>query len=176
SIPQTAAAGGVSFTQPPQTASASFYKIAPSAPITFGYTMTSLYVTPTALTFRAFCSLNGNTYDITTVAPTATSVTWDPYAYEQSPGAIPLAIATYQLQVMDERGPLAAASPGLFSPNQQVRFALYKPQPYTPLASWTCPDCSSAFRTLSGVHPALVVVLVTTLAMFLGGWNVLGRA
>lgn len=135
SIPQTAAAGGVSFTQPPQTASASFYKIAPSAPITFGYTMTSLYVTPTALTFRAFCSLNGNTYDITTVAPTATSVTWDPYAYEQSPGAIPLAIATYQLQVMDERGPLAAASPGLFSPNQQVRFALYKPQPYTPLAS-----------------------------------------
>lgn len=43
-------------------------------------------------------------------------------------------------------------------------------------AGWTCPDCSSAFRTLSGVHPALVVVLVTTLAMLLGGWNVLGRA
>ncbi|KZV88733.1 hypothetical protein EXIGLDRAFT_619055, partial [Exidia glandulosa HHB12029] len=139
---------------PPQTAS-SFYKIFASAPITFGLTMTSLYITPTTLALHTFCAPNGKMYDIATVAPTATSVTWDPYACEQSPGAIPLAIATYQLQVMDERGPLAAASPGLFSPNQQVRFGLYKPQPYTPLASWTSPDCSSAFRTaLRGVHPA----------------------
>ncbi|EJD39349.1 hypothetical protein AURDEDRAFT_116161 [Auricularia subglabra TFB-10046 SS5] len=174
SIPQTAAAGGVSFTQPPQTASPSFYKIAANAPITFGYTVTSLYATPTALTFQAFCSINGNTYPITTVPPTATAVTWDPYAYEQSAGAIPLAVATYQLQVMDERGLQAVPQPGFFSPNQQVRFALYRPQPYTDLPDWRCPDCSSAV-VRAVTHPAALMVLVTTLALFLGGWGVLGR-
>ena len=42
SIPQTAAAGGVSITQPPSTASASYYKIAQNEYITFGWNLTSL--------------------------------------------------------------------------------------------------------------------------------------
>jgi hypothetical protein len=42
SIPQTAAAGGITVTQPPSTASQSFYKIQENEFITFGWNLTSL--------------------------------------------------------------------------------------------------------------------------------------
>ena len=64
----------MSFTQPPQTASASFYKIGQGQTITFGWNLTSLYETPTAITFKAWCTENGNTYDVGTVGPEATQV------------------------------------------------------------------------------------------------------
>jgi hypothetical protein len=64
SVPQTAAAGGLLFTQPPQTAAASYYKIAESNPITFGWNFTSVLVYPTSLTVSAFCASNGNTYAV----------------------------------------------------------------------------------------------------------------
>lgn len=111
-----------------------------------------LSVTPTSLTVIASCSQNGNTYQIgpTTVVSaqgggqvtqianvipgSATQIVWDPYAYEQLPGAVPLAVATYTLSVWDERGPTAAVAGGRFSPYSGTEFALYRPQPYTPLA------------------------------------------
>lgn len=68
SVPQSAAAGGLLFTQPPQTAAASYYKIAPSNPVTFGWNFTSVLVYPTSLTVNAYCQSNGNTYP---VGPTA---------------------------------------------------------------------------------------------------------
>ena len=63
-IPQSAPAGGVTITQPPQTAT-SYFKIAPSQPIciTFGWNMTSVIATPTHLTVSAVCD-NGNTYAV----------------------------------------------------------------------------------------------------------------
>lgn len=64
SVPETAAAGGLLFTQPPQTAAASYYKIAPSNPVTFGWNFTSVIVYPTSLTVSAYCQSNGNSYPV----------------------------------------------------------------------------------------------------------------
>lgn len=138
SINPTAAAGGLSFTQPPQNSDVSFYKIASGEPITFGWNFTDLVVTPTSLTISAMCD-NGNTYP---VGPTdgiipgdATQVVWDVFSYQQAHPSLPLAVASYTLSVWDDRGPGAARSAGFLSPNSNLRFALYTPQPYTPLAS-----------------------------------------
>jgi hypothetical protein len=140
SIPQSAPAGGLTMTQPPQTA-VSFFKIAPSQPITFGWNFTSLLVTPTHLTVSAVCD-NGNTYP---VGPTdgiipgsATTVVWDPYAYDQANPNTPLAQASYTLHIWGDKGPDATRAPGLLEPNSALKFALYTPQEYTPINSGVC--------------------------------------
>jgi hypothetical protein len=135
-IPQTAAAGGLTITQPPQT-STSFFKIAQGNLITFAWNFTSLLATPTHLTVSAVCD-NGNTYPIGPtdgiIPGTATSVIWDPYGYDQANPNTPLAQNTYTLHIWDDRGPNAPRAPGLLEPNTALKFALYKPQPYTPLS------------------------------------------
>lgn len=90
SIPQTAAAGSLVITQPPQS-STSYYKIAPSQLITFGWNYSDVIVTPTRLTVSAIHENNGNTY---AVGPTdgvdgkEKSVVWDVYSYNQAnPGS-----------------------------------------------------------------------------------------
>lgn len=147
SIPKTAAAGGITITQPAQTSTA-FFKIASGQPITFAWNFTSLYVTPTSLTVSAICD-NGITYPVGptdgVIPGTATSVVWDVYDFQQSNPNSPLAQATYTLEVFDSRGAGAAQSAGLFSPNNNLKFALYTPQPYTPIASGTFShSCRSA--------------------------------
>jgi hypothetical protein len=134
SIPPTAAAGGLTITQPPQ-ASTSYFKIASGQPITFGWNLTSLYVTPEHLTVSAYCPENNNQYPITVVPGTVTEVTWDVWSYNQANQATPLAPQVYQLEIWDDRGPGVAPLGGRFSPNSALKFALYSPQPYTPLAS-----------------------------------------
>jgi hypothetical protein len=133
SIPQTAAAGGISFTEPKATAT-SFYKISPSETITFGWNITSLSVTPTHFTVSAYCASNGNTYSVGPtngiIDGTATQILWNP-----ATEATPIPQGTFTLFVQDERGLDVAPSPGYFSPNKQLIFALYSPQPYTPLSS-----------------------------------------
>src|SRR5277367_406656 len=57
-ISETAPVGGLTITQPPQTAN-SFFKIASGDPITFGWNFTCLLVNPTHLTVSAICD-NGN--------------------------------------------------------------------------------------------------------------------
>jgi hypothetical protein len=137
SIPQTAAAGGLTITQPPQSAT-SFFKIAPSQFITFAWNFTSLLSTPTHLTVSAVCD-NGNTYPVGptngVIPGTATSVVWDPWSYDQANPNTPLAQASYTLNIWDDRGPGAPREPGLFQENSALKFALYTPQPYTPIAS-----------------------------------------
>lgn len=137
SIPQTAAAGGLSFTQP-ATSSNAFYKIASDSPVTFGWNFTSLIITPTHLTISAICE-NGNTYPVGptdgVIDGTATEVVWDVFSYQQANPGTPLAVATYTLTIWDDRGPTATRAGGLFNPNSNLEFALYTPQPYTPLAS-----------------------------------------
>jgi len=180
SIPQTAPAGGLTFTQPPQTASPSFYKIAQGQLVTFGWNFTALLSTPTHLTVSAFCSQNGNTYP---VGPTdgvipgnALSVVWDVFSYQQANPATPLAQASYELSIWDDRGPTAGISPGLLAPNDNLKFALYTPQAYTPLASgWQCPDCSAASPNAIA-HGVPVALIATSLVLFLSGWRLLRMA
>jgi len=178
SIPQTAPAGGLTITQPPQTAT-SFYKIAPGNTITFGWNFTSLLLTPSHLTVSAICD-NGNTYP---VGPTdgvlpgnARSVEWDLWSYQQANPATPLAINTYQLHIWDDQGPGAPIAPGRFHENDALRFALYSPQPYTPLASWSCPTCNSGAWSLNPTNPVFISLLTTFLVMFLSGYALLRQA
>ncbi|GAA6004689.1 hypothetical protein JCM11491_002196 [Sporobolomyces phaffii] len=177
SIPQTAAAGGLTYLTPAQTAAASYYKIASGNPITFGWNYTSLYVTPSSLTFEARCTANGFTYPITTIAAAETSLVWDPWQYAQSANALPFAQASYTLRVYDERGPDATAEAGRFNGNNAIiNFALYSPQAYTPLAAgWTCAGCSFASLSKTISHPLVIALPVTIALVLIGGAGVLGR-
>ncbi|GAA5848757.1 hypothetical protein JCM9279_002934 [Rhodotorula babjevae] len=179
SIPNTAPAGGLTYLTPAATAAASYYKIAQDNAITFGWNYTSLYVTPTSLTFEARCSANGFTYPISVVPGAQTSLVWDPYAYAQSsPNAIPFAQASYTLRVYDERGADATAEAGRFNGNNAIiNFAMYSPAAYTPLAEgWTCAGCSAAARVVGGVGAEVwVAVALSSAAMLIGGAGVLGR-
>lgn len=137
-------AGGLTVTQPAQTADESYYKIAPHETVTFGWSFTSLKTQPDRLYVVASCSQNGYTYPIAPspqgIPGDATSVTWYPYGYRlsaQANGQPDLAAAKYRLVIYDEEGPSAAARGGRFSPNNAVEFAMYFPQAYTPLAG-TC--------------------------------------
>ncbi|EIM87699.1 uncharacterized protein STEHIDRAFT_78792 [Stereum hirsutum FP-91666 SS1] len=173
SIPKTAAAGGITITQPAQTSTA-FFKIASGQPITFAWNFTSLYVTPTSLTVSAICD-NGITYPVGptdgVIPGTATSVVWDVYDFQQSNPNSPLAQATYTLEVFDSRGAGAAQSAGLFSPNNNLKFALYTPQPYTPIASgWSCSGCNNGSLSSYTAHPAFVSIFATIIVMILSGF------
>jgi hypothetical protein len=95
--------------------------------------------TPQYLILSAFCGDNGNNYPVgptnRIIPGTQSSVVWVPWAYQQANPATPLAVGTYTLSDWDQDGPTVLAKPGLFSPNSQLRFALYTTQEYTPLAS-----------------------------------------
>jgi hypothetical protein len=136
-IPQTVPAGLLTITQPPQSTVA-FFKIAPSQPITFAWNFSYVLSTPAFLTVSAICE-NGNTFPVGPtngiIPGTSTSVVWDAYAWQTNNPNSPLAQATYTLEIFDNRGPGAARAPGLLSPNNALQFALYTPQPYTPIAS-----------------------------------------
>jgi hypothetical protein len=176
-VPQTAAAGGITITQPPQTA-VSYFKIAPSQTISFGWNMTSVIMTPTHLTVSAVCD-NGKTYPVGPtdgiIPGTATGVVWDIYSYQQNNPRNPLAQATYTLHIWDDRGPGVRPRPGYLSENNQLRFAMYTPQAYTPLASgWTCAACSGA--SSFAAHPAFISLIVTFFIIFLSGFHLLRGA
>ncbi|KAG8778132.1 hypothetical protein FRC12_025150 [Ceratobasidium sp. 428] len=180
-IPQTAPPGTLVFTMPAQTQTASYYKIMANNPITFGWNYTMLSSTPAALTVQAYCSQNGNTYRVGPVGPqgtvegvipgSMTQITWDAYAQQTEPNANPLAQATYTLRMFDERGMTAGIAPGLLSPNQNVKFAMYSPAAYTPIASgWQCTTCSSA----SGINvPSFLALGMTLLVMAVSGLGLL---
>ncbi|KAJ3520424.1 hypothetical protein NM688_g9162 [Phlebia brevispora] len=175
-IPQSAPAGSLSITQPPQTAT-SYFKIAPGNVITFGWNFTDVLSTNSHLTLSAICD-NGNTYPVGPtdgiIPGTATSVTWDLYSYQQANPNAPLAQQTYTLHIWGDRGPGAAMQPGLLSENDQLTFALYSPAAYTPLASWTCSGCNVSGSWASYVaHPAFVSLVVTIVVMILSGYSVL---
>ncbi|GAK61905.1 uncharacterized protein PAN0_001c0100 [Moesziomyces antarcticus] len=180
-IPSSAPVGGITVTQPIQTADPSYYKIARGVDVTFGWNFTSVLQYPRTLTVQAYCSDNLNTYNIATDLPgTATSVVWSPYNYSTSvevsnPNLPQLIAASYRLLVYDERGMNVGASPGLMQPNIKVQFALYNPQAYTPLASgWICAACSGA-TGLKATHPAFVGLLATVVIAVVSGWNLLSR-
>ncbi|PIL27300.1 hypothetical protein GSI_10447 [Ganoderma sinense ZZ0214-1] len=176
-IPQTAPAGGLTITKPPQTAT-SFFKIAPSNTITFAWNFTDVLSTPTHLTVSAIGE-NGNTYPVGPtdgiIDGTATSVTWDLWSYQQAHSTLPLAPGSYVLHIWDDRGPGAAREPGLLQENSALKFALYTPQSYTPLESWVCSTCSGAWTDFA-THPAFVSLTVTFVVMFLSGYSLIRQA
>jgi len=143
--------------------------------------LTSLYVTPTHLTIIASCSANGNTYPVgptaspsNTIPANQSSISWNPYEWEQVPGATPFAEATYVLKIWDEQGPGAEIKGGYMSPYSGTEFAMYRPGNYTPIASgWQCTGCSSAFETLS--QPAGIALFTSFVIMLFSAWNVLRR-
>ncbi|WRT69955.1 uncharacterized protein IL334_006946 [Kwoniella shivajii] len=186
SIPATAAAGGITVTQPPSTASASYYKIAQDNWITFGWNATSLYVQPSSLTIVASCSANGNIYPVgpnptpsgnvsANVFPgNTTKVVWNPYEWEQIPGQVPFAEATYVLKIYDERGDGAAVKGGYLSPYAGKNFMMYRPGGYTSLSDgWTCSTCSDAFTTFA--QPAHLAIFTSLLITILSAWGILRR-
>ncbi|KAI0319144.1 hypothetical protein OF83DRAFT_1055541 [Amylostereum chailletii] len=175
SIPITAAAGALSVTQPPQTTVA-FFKLASNQPITFAWSFSDVLSTPASLTVSAI-GANGITYPVGptdgVIPGTATSVVWDAWAFQESNPGSKLAQQTYTLNIHDERGAGAARAAGLLQANSALRFALYTPQPYTPLASgWNCGACRNE-GTMFGAHPAFVSVFATILIMFLSGFALL---
>ena len=109
---------------------------------------------PASLTVSAVCE-NGVTFPVGptngVIPGTDTSVVWDVYSFVQANPQSPLPQSTYTLEIFDERGMGAARSPGLLSPNSNLRFALYSPVPYTPLASGKpCPVPFFARRIVEG--------------------------
>lgn len=137
-IPSSAPAGGITITEPQQTAAQSYYKIAQGIIVTFGWNFTSVLKYPSSLLVQAYCSENSNTYTLAASLPgTATGFTWAPYDYDQSAALLghpQLVAATYRLQIMDERGLNVGAQAGLFQPNTKIQFALYQPKPYQPIS------------------------------------------
>ncbi|KAF5380764.1 hypothetical protein D9757_007085 [Collybiopsis confluens] len=173
SIPQSAPAAILSLTQPPQV-STSFFKLASGELITFGWSFSGVLATPSSLTVNAV-GANSFTYSITSLPGTATGFVWNPYDYQQSHQATPLAPTTYSLQIFDSRGVGATARPGFLNPNTALTFALYTPQPYTPLPSWQCTICNGSNSSYTA-HPAYVAVIATFLVMLLSGFGLLRNA
>ncbi|PWN95534.1 hypothetical protein FA09DRAFT_332174 [Tilletiopsis washingtonensis] len=176
SIPQGAAAGGLTVTDPAQTADASYYKIAQGVAVTFGWNLTSLVITPTSLTVAAVNSAQSNTVTLGVVPGSATAITWSPWEINEAAarsGGVALAQATYRLQIYDERGLGGATNQaGIFNPNEKVQFALYIPQPYTSLADgWVCASCNAAASARAGSATSLSLALAGLVgALLLGGW------
>ncbi|KAH7882479.1 hypothetical protein F5I97DRAFT_373646 [Phlebopus sp. FC_14] len=176
-IPQNAPAGLLTVTQPPQQ-STSYFKIAENQPITFAWNFSYILATPTHLTVSAVCE-NGNTYPVGPtngiIPGTATNVIWDTYSYQTSHPQLPLAQAKYTLKIWGDQGPDAPRAPGYLTPNSALQFALYTPQPYTPIGSgWTCAGCSSAISQYMA-QPAFTGLVATLLIMFLSGSVLLRR-
>ncbi|KAI6154070.1 hypothetical protein BKA82DRAFT_4447421 [Pisolithus tinctorius] len=171
-LPANAAPGQIVFTQPPLQ-STSYYKIASGEYITFGWNFTGLYVS-------AACE-NGNTYPVGpsngVIPGNAQSVVWYPYGYQTANPSLPLAQATYTLQIWGDQGPSAAPTAGYLEANSELQFALYTPQPYTPLASgWQCTGCGGALAQLlsSILRPSLFVT--TLLVVFLSGFTTVAES
>ena len=144
-------AGGLSITEPAQTAQASYYKIAPHETITFGWEFTSLTATPSRLYVVASCSKNGNTYPIAPspsgIPGDAKSVTWYPYGHRmdaQKRGDPDLVADKYRLIIYDDKGPTGVAKGGEFQANNMAEFSMYFPKKYIPL-SGTSHNCTTPY-------------------------------
>jgi hypothetical protein len=85
-----------------------------------------------------------------------------------------LGMGTYNLKIWGDQGSNAPMAPGYLQPNTALKFGLYTPQPYTPIASgWECTTCNSALALQ--FHPAFLGMMVTFVIMVLSGWGLLRR-
>ena len=165
-------AGGASMITPDAMSPASYYKI--NDYVTFVWNYTSLSRDPKFVDVLATCTANNALY---TIAANETfeqtqSIVWDTGNY-QATGTIPLLTETYTLIVHDAAKDVSAtASPGYLGTWKGYQFAMYEPQPYTPIADYVCATCSSAMslmeRQTYGFLFSMVGVTVLTFGWFTG--------
>ncbi|KAL2849812.1 hypothetical protein BJY01DRAFT_210299 [Aspergillus pseudoustus] len=159
--------GGISVLTPAAT-STTYYKVGDT--LTFVWNYTSLSVTPSAVNVIASCSMNSETYTISSnmsVSETQ-SVEWDTGKY-QANATIPLLTATYTLIVYDESKDVDdVASAGELSSQNRYYFGMYISQPYEDLENFVCATCSGALSSMEaqalkfGVGMALITVATFT--------------
>ncbi|KZP23458.1 hypothetical protein FIBSPDRAFT_858416 [Athelia psychrophila] len=81
----------------------------------------------------------------------------------------------YSLKIWGDQGPNVQQQPGYMSENSALQFALYTPQPYTPIASgWSCSTCNGSVGAIA-FHPAFLGMMITFAVMFLSGWGIIRR-
>ncbi|KAL2866901.1 uncharacterized protein BJX67DRAFT_120035 [Aspergillus lucknowensis] len=155
--------GGISMITPKPT-STTYYKVGDE--LTFVWNYTSLSNTPSAVNVVASCSLNSETYTISSnmsVSETQ-SVVWDTKKY-QANATVPLLTATYTLIVYDESKEIDdVASAGELSSQNRYYFGMYVSQDYEDLENFVCATCSGALSSTElqalkfGVGMALITV------------------
>jgi hypothetical protein len=165
-------AGGASMITPDAMSPASYYKI--NDYVTFVWNYTSLSRDPKFVDVLATCTANNALY---TIAANETfeqtqSIVWDTGNY-QATGTIPLLTETYTLIVHDAAKDVSAtASPGYLGTWKGYQFAMYEPQPYTPIADYVCATCSSAMSLMEkqtyGFLFSMVGVTIFTFGWFTG--------
>jgi hypothetical protein len=112
-----------------------------------------------------------------TITNATGAITWDTGSY-QTTAAAPLPVASYTLVIYDADSALtAAARPGYLAAYTQYTFAMYTPQPYTPLAEFKCATCSAAIgdmeRRALGFLLGMGAITVLSFTWFVGGLNVI---
>ncbi|KFH44176.1 hypothetical protein ACRE_050510 [Hapsidospora chrysogenum ATCC 11550] len=177
SIPPDAAVGGVNIMTPVTTAIPTvLFKIGDN--ITLGWNYTALEVEPTAVDVLLSCSPASETWTLTSNMTFQTDVSyiWD--SREQADDVeSPLLTEMYTLIVKDSEAEISEfPSPGKLGANQDFKFGLYKPQPYTPWPDWECTGCSGATSNFDTqvVKLAFTMCFITvfTFTWFVTGWGV----
>jgi len=158
-------AGGVVMQTPAVSDGSQYYKIGDY--VTFGWNYTSLLVSPTAVNVQVYCSASAQYYDVASnVSIDDGTVVWNTSQYIEN-RQIPFIQALYTLVIFDESNPgqaTAAASAGYLEPYDRYSFAMYSPQPYTPLSSgFQCAVCSGA-SDIAVVKMILGLGLITSLS------------
>lgn len=137
-------AGGVQMLTPGVFDGVQYYKN--NEKVTFGFNLTSMIVTPTAINVEAFCSANSAYYTLTQNASAQiTKVVWD-LAEELATNTVaPLVMTSYALVVYDASKPRdAAPSAGYLAPFRGAQFAIYSPSPSVAMKDFVCTGCSAA--------------------------------
>ncbi|KAJ5804861.1 hypothetical protein N7474_010748 [Penicillium riverlandense] len=171
SINPAAAAGGISMITP-ASSSTTYYRIGQN--VTFVWNYTSLSVTPSYVNVVASCSLNSETYTISSnmsVKPTG-SVVWDTDATM----TVPLLTATYTLYVYDASKSLGdIPSAGHLSSLVGYDFGMYIKLPYTPLGQFKCATCNSALSDIQRMGLkftfGMAAITVASFTWFAGGFG-----
>ncbi len=158
---------------------AQYYKIGDF--VTFAWNYTSLLATPTAINIMATCTENNQLYTLAvnqTIGNSTGAVTWDTGSYQETAASAPLLTETYTLIIYDAASSISAtAQAGYLAVYNQFTFGMYSPQPYTPLADYTCATCSAALsdmeRRAIGMVVGMSVLTVLSFTWFVGGTGVI---
>jgi len=171
-------AGGVNLQTPAIISGSQFYKVGDF--VTFGWNLTSLQATPTAVNVMATCVANAQLYTLAanqTVTNGTGMVVWDTGAYQATAISAPLLTQTYTLIIYDAESSISAtAEAGYLQVFNQYSFGMYTPQPYVPLNEFKCATCSAALgdtemRALGMVF-GMGVLTVLSFTWFVNGLGV----
>lgn len=173
-FPPDAPAGGVEMLTPSTVAGTTvLYKIGNE--IEWAWNYTSLLGTPTAIDVLVSCATASETWTLSSNMSFATSVnfTWDT-SKQENDAEQPLLTELYTLIVKDSDAEISeAAQPGYLGAYSGFTFGLYAPQPYTPMANWTCLACDNAAPSLNSQAVGLACFM-SLITFFSFTWFVTG--